>query len=453
MTLSAEQVEELRKLVDGRVIGPEDPDWDVERGAWHLALDQRPAVVVHITSADDIVDAVRFARQHGFAVTAQPSGHGATAAINGTVLLRTGALTSIDVDLAEGVVRVGAGVRWRDLNAALVGTGVSSLPGSNGDTTVVGYALGGGLSWFGRKYGQAANNVRAFELINADGDEQRVTRESDPELFWALRGGGGEFGIVVAAEMELLLAPQIYGGRMVWPVEHVRDVLRAFADITANAPDELTLWAWLMNLPDLPFIPEPLRGQWVTAVDAVYLGSEDEAEKLLMPLRAVAQPLDDGLASVPLSAVTTIAQEPEEPTAGMLKTVLLKSLDEDVLEALLDVAAPGKPSPLFVYEIRHLGGAFAREDESLGAAGAIDEPYLLLFGGILAVPELAGPIAIAIEGVQAKLAPWISGRTLLNFASGEPLGDVFPAEVRERLRAVKQRVDPQAVIRGNHPIA
>ncbi|MEV6417270.1 FAD-dependent oxidoreductase [Kribbella sp. NPDC051718] len=283
MTLSAEQVEELRKLVDGRVIGPEDPDWDDERGAWHLQLDQRPAVVVHVTGEDDIVDAIRFARRHGFAVAAQPSGHGATAAINDTILLRTGALTSIDVDLAAGVVRAGAGVRWRDLNVALTGTGLSSLPGSNGDTTVVGYALGGGLSWFGRKYGQAANNLRSFELINADGDAQRVTRESDPELFWALRGGGGEFGIVVSVELELLLAPQIYGGRMVWPVEHTRDVLRAFSEITANAPDELTLWAWLMNLPDLPFIPEPLRGRWVTAVDAAYLGSADEAEKLLAP--------------------------------------------------------------------------------------------------------------------------------------------------------------------------
>ncbi|NEA31370.1 FAD-binding oxidoreductase [Streptomyces sp. SID13031] len=452
MTLSAAQVEKLRKLVDGRVVGADDPDWDAERSAWHLLVDQRPATIVHVTDADDIAATIRFAREHEYAVAAQPGGHGATDAINGTILLRTGDLTSIDVDLAEGVVRVGAGVRWRDLNAALTGTGLSSLPGSNGDTTVVGYALGGGLSWFGRKYGQAANTVRAFELVNADGYQQRVTREADPELFWALRGGGGEFGIIVSAELELVLAPQIYGGRMVWPVEHARDVLRAFTEITANAPDELTLWAWLLNLPDLPFVPEPLRGKWVTAVDAVYLGNEEEAEKLLTPLRAIAEPLDDGLASVPLSAVGTIAQEPDDPTPGLLKSVLLNSFDEEALDALLEVTAPGSASPLFLFEIRHLSGAFARADEGHGAAGSFEEPYLLLFGGIVPVPELAGAVAAAIEGVKAKLAPWISGRTLLNFASGEPLADIFAPEVRDRLRAVKQRVDPQAVIRGNHPI-
>ncbi|MEV8373190.1 FAD-binding oxidoreductase [Kribbella sp. NPDC056861] len=453
MTLTSEQVAELRGLVDGRVIGAEDAEWDAERGAWHLILDQRPAAVVQVAGAEDIAATIQFARQHGLAVAAQPGGHGATSAINGTILLRAGALTSIDVDLADGVVRVGAGVRWRDLNAALTGTGLTSLPGSNGDTTVVGYALGGGLGWFGRKYGQAANTVRAFELINAAGDRQRVTRESDPELFWALRGGGGEFGIVVAAELELQFAPQLYGGRMVWPVEHVRDVLRAFTEITANAPDELTLWAWLMNLPDLPFIPEPLRGKWVTAVDTVYLGDADQAEKLIAPLRAVAEPMDDGLASLSLNAVTTLAQEPEEPTPGLLKAVLLNSFDEEALAALLEVAAPGSQSPLFVFEIRHLGGAFARADEAQGAAGSIDDPYLLLFGGIVPVPELAAPVAAAIETVQAQLAPWISERMVLNFSGEEPLSEIFAPAVRERLRAVKQRVDPQAVIRGNHPIS
>jgi hypothetical protein len=166
----------------------------------------------------------------------------------------------------------------------------------------------------------------------------------------------------------------------------------------------------------------------------------------------VAQPFDDGVGSIPLDTLASIAQEPEEPTAALLKTVLLTSFDEDVLDALLEVAAPGQASPLFAFEVRQLGGAFARSDASHGAAGSIDEPYLLLFGGILAVPELAGPIAVAIEGVQAKLAPWISGRTLLNFASGEPMEDVFPAEVRDRLRVVKRRVDPHGIIRGNHPI-
>ncbi len=268
MTLSPELVEALGQHIDGRVVGADDPSWDAERGAWHLLADQRPAAVVHVTSAEDIAAAVRFARRHELAVSAQPVGHGATPALNGTILLRTGGLTAIDLDLAAGVVRVEAGVRCRDLNKVLTGTGLSTLPGSSGDPTVVGYTLGGGVGWFARKYGQAANHVRSFELINAFGDRQRVTRESDPELFWALRGGGGEFGIIIAMELELVLAPAIYGGRMMWPIEHARAALQAFTDITATAPEELTLWAWLLNLPDLPDVPPPLRGQWVVAVDA-----------------------------------------------------------------------------------------------------------------------------------------------------------------------------------------
>jgi FAD/FMN-containing dehydrogenase len=446
-------IEVLRTQVAGRVVGADDPAWDAERGAWHLLADQRPAAVVHVTGAEDIAATIRFARRHELAVSAQPVGHGASPAVNGTILLRTGGLTTIDVDIAAGVVRVEAGVRWRDLNDALTGTGLTSLPGSSGDTTVVGYTLGGGLSWFGRKYGQAANTVRAFELVNAQGDFQRVTHESDPELFWALRGGGGEFGIIVAMELELRLAPAIQGGRMLWPIEHARDVLRAFADVTETAPDELTLWAWLLNLPDVPFVPEPLRGKWVAAVDSTFLGSEEDNEKLLAPLRAVAEPIADSVARVPLSELGSIAQEPDEPVPGVIQTVLLSGFDSEAIDSLLEVAAPGTPSPLFAFEVRHFGGALAREEASAGVAGVIEEPYLLLFGGFVAGPGMEEVIQTAIDAVQTKMSPWITGRNLPNFSMAEPLTALYSADDLDRLREIKQRVDPRATIRGNRPIA
>ncbi|TCM45079.1 FAD-binding oxidoreductase [Kribbella sp. VKM Ac-2568] len=453
MTLTPQLLEVLRTHIAGRVVGADDPAWDLERGAWHLLADQRPAAVVHVTGADDIAATIRFARRHELAVSAQPVGHGASPAVNGTILLRTGGLTAIDVDIASGVVRVEAGVRWRDLNDALTGTGLTSLPGSSGDTTVVGYTLGGGLSWFGRKYGQAANTVRSFELVNARGDFQRVTHESDPELFWALRGGGGEFGIIVAMELELRLAPEIQGGRMLWSIEHARDVLRAFADVTATAPDELTLWAWLLNLPDVPFVPEPLRGRWVAAVDSTFLGSEEDSEKLLAPLRAVAEPIADTVARVPLSELGSIAQEPDEPVPGLLKTVLLSGFDSDAIDSLLEVAAPGTPSPLFAFEVRHFGGALARPDASQGVAGVIEEPYFLLFGGFVAGPGMAEVIEAAIEGVEAKMSPWITGHNTPNFSTTEPLTALYSADSLARLGAIKHRVDPHATIRGNRPIA
>jgi hypothetical protein len=441
----------LRELIKGPVVLLGDPGWDSARSAWHLLMDQHPLAVVHAADVDDIVATVRYARDHGLTVSAQPLGHGATPAVNGTILLRTGALTGIEIDLAAGVVHVGAGVRWRDLNDALTDTGTTSLPGSSGGTTVVGYTLGGGLSWFGRKYGLAANHVRSFRVVTADGELMHVTRESDPDLFWALRGSGGDFAIVISIELELLPAAEIQGGRMMWPIEHARAVLRAFAETTAYAPDELSLWAWVLHYPDVPMVPEEVRGQSFAVVDCTFLGSADDAAKLLAPLRAVAEPLSDTVAPIPLRELGSIAQEPEDPMPGLLKTVLLSGFEDAAIDALLEVAAPG--SPLFAFEVRHLAGALARPDKSQGAAGVIDEPYLLLFGGFVPDPALGPVIGAAIERVQTAMAPWITGRALPNFSTSEPNEALYPAATHDRLVTIKQAADPAGTIRGNHPVS
>lgn len=427
-------------------------DWDRERTGWHLLVDQQPAAVVHVEDADDVVAAVRYAAANGLAVTAQPGGHGATVAVNGTILLRTGALNAIETDLQARTARVGAGVRWGELNAALSGTGLSGVPGSTGDTTVVGYLLGGGLGWFGRKYGIASNHVRAVELVTADGRIVTVTRESDPELFWALRGGGGEFGIVLAMTLDLVDVTDVYGGRVLWPVEQAKEVLTAFAGITRTAPVELTLWAWLLNMPDVPFVPEPLRGRWAVAVDVCHLGTADGAEKLLAPLRALPGPDADTLAPMTLDQLDSIAAEPVDPVPGMLETRLLTGLGEDTIDTLLAAVRPGSPSPLLAHEIRHLGGAFAEPLPTDGAAGHLSEPYLLLYGGMVPVPELAEVVAGANQAVRSAMAPYSSDRVPANFAGDERPDASYPTEVLDRLRSLKKERDPRGVIRGNRPL-
>ena len=444
-------LEGLRRLIAGRVVVPGDDDWDRERTAWHLMVDQHPAAVVHIEDADDVVAAVRYAAANGLSVSAQPGGHGATTAVNGTILLRTGALNAIETDLAARTVRVGAGVKWGELNAALTSTGLSGVPGSTGDTTVIGYLLGGGIGWFGRKYGMASNHVRAVELVTAEGRIVTVTRDSDPDLFWALRGGGGEFGIVLAITLDLVDVTDIYGGRVLWPAEHAKEVLSAFAGITRTAPVELTLWAWMLNMPDVPFVPEPLRGRWAVAVDVCHLGTADEAEKLLAPLRALPQPDADTLAPMMLDQLDSIAAEPVDPVPGLLETRLLTGLGEDAIDTLLAVVRPGEPSPLLAHEIRHLGGAFAEPGPDDGAAGHLTEPYLLLYGGMVAVPELAGVIAGANEAVRTAMAPYSSERVPANFTGDERPDQAYPPEVLARLRSLKQDRDPHGIIRGNRP--
>lgn len=444
-------LEELRRLIAGTMHTPADTDWDRERMGWHLMVDQRPAAVVHVEDADDVIATVRYAAANGLAVTAQPGGHGATSALDGTILLRTRKLDAIELDRAARTVRVGAGVKWGALNEVLTGTGLSGVPGSTGDTTVVGYLLGGGLGWFGRKYGIASNHVHAIELVTAAGRIVTVTRESDPDLFWALRGGGGEFGIVLAITLDLVDVTDIYGGRVLWPVEQAKDVLTAFAGITRTAPVELSLWAWLLNMPDVPFVPEPLRGRWAVAVDVCHLGTADEAEKLLAPLRALPDPDADTLAPMTLDQLDSIAAEPVDPVPAMLETRLLTGFGEDAIDALLAAARPGEPSPLLAHEIRHLGGAFAEPLPTDGAAGHLSEPYLLLYGGMVPVPELAGVVAGANQALRTAMAQYSSDRVPANFSADERPDASYSPEALERLRALKKERDPNGVIRGNRP--
>jgi FAD/FMN-containing dehydrogenase len=442
----------LKDTVKGAVVLPGDDTWDQERLAWHLAADQQPAAVVHVTGVDDIVAAVTFAKQHGLSVTAQARGHGATDALRGAILLRTLGLTAIEVDEQERIARVEPGVRWGELNEVLDETGLTGLPGSSGDTSVVGYTLGGGLSWFGRKYGQAANHVHAIELVTADAEHVRVTAESDPDLFWAVRGGGGDFGIVTALELDLFAEEHLYGGRMTFPAEHAREVFRAFVTATKNAPEELTLWAWLMNMPDAPMVPEPVRGTWLVMVDAVYLGPAERANELLAPIRAAAPLLEDTVGTVPLNQLDGVADEPVDPVPGIMHGTLLSGFDESAVDALVAAANPGHPSPLAAFEVRHLGGAFARANASDGAAGSVAEPYLLFFGGFLPAPELAPAIVAAMGEVSEAMAVWDTGRTLMNMSAQKPIEKLLPAETIARLRQIKQRRDPAGVIRSNHPV-
>ncbi|TDD98222.1 FAD-binding oxidoreductase [Jiangella asiatica] len=444
----------LRETVTGRVVAPGDEDWAMQRLGWNLAVDQQPAAVVHVETIDDIVAAVRFARDRGLSVAAQPVGHGATNAVDGAIILRTGALKNLRVDLDAGTATVGAGVRARELSAALNGSGLCGLPGSSGDPTVVGYTLGGGLSWFGRKYGQAANRVRRFEVVTADGVLTSVTAASDPDLFWALRGGGGDFAIVAEMEIELAPLPDLYGGKLVWPVGEARAVMKAFTEVTATAPEELTLWAWLLNLPDVPIVPEPLRGRWAVAVDTAFIGTAERAEELIAPIRAaVSTPIAGQLGPLTLTELAAVAAEPDDPIPGMIDTVLLNRLDDEVLDAFLAAVAPGEPSAVAMYEIRHLGGALARPGDGDGAAGHLDEPYLLMFGGFLPVPELAVPLAAGMDALRSAMAPYASGRVPANFSEDPGVDRLYPPAVLERLRVIKQERDPDGVIRGNHPVA
>jgi hypothetical protein len=444
---------ELAATLPGQVMVPGDPDWQAASRGWVLNVDQQPRAVVTVADEEDVVAVVRWAARHGLTVSAQPVGHGATTALDRTVLVRTRALRGIEVDPASRTARVGAGVKWGELLAATEPHALTALAGSSPDPTVVGFTLGGGLSWFSRAHGLSAHGVLAVELVDAAGDLRRVTATSDPDLFWALRGGGGDFGIVTAMELELHPVPHLYGGRLLWPIEMARPVLSAFAAVTDRAPDELTLWAHLFRFPPMPMVPEPLRGRAFVSVDVTYLGSAEDCEALLEPLREIPAQFSDSLGTVALSALGDIAAEPVDPMPTAELSGLLRDFDSVAVDRLLDVAGAGVDSPLAVVQVRHLGGALARAGEQDGPAGPITEPYQLFCLGVPMSPELGAAIDGAFGSVLQSLAGHLTGRTFFNFLGDddEP-GRAFSPATLARLRAVKRTVDPAGTFRSNRPV-
>jgi hypothetical protein len=453
LSTTDEAIARLAGQLPGQVSVPGDADWDETHVAWTRSVDQRPVAVVHVQDAADVVVAVRCAIEAGLAVSAQPVGHGATTAITGTILLRTRGLQQISVDVENRVARVGAGVKWGELLAATAPHGLTGLAGSSSDPSVTGFSVSGGLSWFGRAHGLAAHSIRSVEIVDATGTLREVTADSDPDLFWAICGGGGDFAIVTAIEVALYPAPHVYGGRIMWPIEMAWPVLRAFRDISATAPEELTLWTHLLRFPPLPELPDFLRGGSFVTVEATYLGPTEEAEALLAPLYEIPAIHLNSMGTVPIDKLSDICAEPVDPMPTQEMSGMLNGLDDAAIGALLEVVGHQVQSPLLAVQIRQLGGALARGTDSQGPSGAVGAPFQLFCLGIPMVPELGLAIEAAFAAVKVAMTDYLTGRTFFTFlgADDDPSA-AFTPESLARLQDIKRTVDPNGVVRSNRPV-
>ncbi|WP_344489302.1 FAD-binding oxidoreductase [Nonomuraea monospora] len=426
----------LRTAVRGPVLLPGDPGFDAAHRPWNLAVAQPVAAVVEAADADDVSALVRHAGAAGLSVAVQPNGHGASGSAAGTILLRTGRLDTLEIDPVARRARVGAGVASGRVQAAAARHGLTGLPGSSPVVSVAGVALGGGLSWFGRAHGWVADAVTALDVVDAEGRARRVTADSDPDLFWALRGGGGDFAVVTALELTLHPAPHLFGGRVLWAGSHAEEVLDAYRRITADAPDELTVWLDLLHFPgSAPMV----------AVDATYLGPSDAARDLLAPLDRLARPLSDTLGVMPVSELGAITAEPTDPGPGLSRAELLTVLDDAAAKSLL--ADP--IAPLLSVQVRHLGGAFTRPSDT--PQGALTEPYALYMFGIPADAETAAAVAARQRDLASALP--VSGRKPYTFLGpDESAADAFSPDALARLRRIKRHHDPHGVLRANFPV-
>ncbi len=444
----------LAERIQGSVVLPGDADWDEARQAWNLAADQRPAAVVLAECAEDVVATVEAARARSLSVAAQGTGHaaGPLRLDDRTILLRTSRMREVTVDPVARTARAAAGAIWQDVTAVASEHGLAALAGSSPDVGVVGYTLGGGLSWLARSHGLAANSVTAIEVVTADGVVRRVDEATDPDLFWALRGGGGSYGIVTAIEFRLYPVAEVYAGMMLWPIEQAAEVLHAWREWTDTLPERTIAVGRLLQLPPIPDIPEPFRGRSFVAIEAVHQGDEAEGAALIAPMRAL-EPEIDTFATIPTSALQHLHMDPEHPVPGVGDGMLLADLTPTAIDTLISLAGAGSGSPLLSLEIRQLGGAIGRSGEGHGALDMIDAGFVTFAVGIAMNAEMGAAIDQRIDLLHAALDPWNAGASYANFTERptDP-ARLFPGDRHGRLRQVKATYDPSGMFRANHPV-
>jgi hypothetical protein len=446
-------MEVLRTALAGQAFVRGQAGYDQARRAWNLAWDEHPSVVVVAESASDVVVAVRHARDHGMRVAPLGTGHGADPLepLDDAMLLRTTGMRQVDIDPTKRTARAEAGAVWQDVIAPASQYGLAGLSGTSLNVGVTGYTLGGGIGFLARRYGLAANSVTAAETVTPNGDLVRTDAAHDPDLFWAIRGGGG-VGVVTALEMQLYSVKKLYAGDLFFPIERTAEVLHAWCAWTAKVPDDVTSIFHILRMPSVPEIPEPMRGHAYAIVEAACLGDADTGAELIESLRKLDPELDT-FAMIPASALGQLNMDPPQPSAGEGDGALLADFPTAAVDALVAAVGPDAETPPDSVELRHLGGALARPVQGGGAQPSIDASYLLYAVGATPTPDLIGPVREHVRTVKDALAPWHARYDYYNLEeTPASAAAVLPPASYSRLQEIKAVYDPDQVIISAHPV-
>jgi len=451
--VSLDRIPPARQLRDalGDIVSlPGEQAYEDGRRACNLAVDQRPAAVATPADAEEVRRMVLAAGHAGLRVAPQSTGHGARDGVilDDAVLLRTDRLDHVLVDAASRRARVGAGARWGAVSDAADPHSLAALAGSSRDVGVAGYTLGGGIGWLARRHGLACNAVASIELVTPDGRLLQADSTNEPELFWALRGGGGDLGVVTELELELFDVPELVAGALFCPLQQAGPVLRAWVDWTRDLPDELTSVGRLLRVPAAPEIPEPLRGQAFAVVELAFLGAGEDADTLLAALRAL-NPVIDTVSEVSPAALGWLHMDPEGPVPAADDGVLLTTLTGETIDALLEAAGAHVDSPLLSVEIRHLEGATGRTAPGAGASALIPAPYAVFAVGPTPDETTAASVKRHLRRVRAALEPWSSAVGCLHFTADR--ATCFAPDIAARLTDAKAQWDASNLITSNEP--
>jgi FAD/FMN-containing dehydrogenase len=438
----------LGSRLEGAAISPGDPDYDRTRAAWNLHFDHRPAVVVEAASVADVVEAVRYADEQNLRIAIQATGHGVTSLADGAVLIKTGRLDDVAIDPESRTARLGGGVTWGPVLAAAQEHGLAPLLGSSPGVGAVGYTLGGGFGWLGRRYGLAVDHVRSFKVVLADASVVVASDSENTDLFWALRGAGiGNLGVVVEMEIDLFPVTEVYAGNLLYPVEVAREAFELYTRWSAEVPEEMTTGFSVMNFPPVEMVPPPLRGQSFAIIRGCHSGDLAEAATLVDFWREWKNPAFDMFGPMPFAEAATISNDPEDPMPGMTGSRWLNGLDANVIDAVLEAMAGDEsgPSPLIFVEIRHAGGAIGRLVEGASYSGRGADRLLEAVAPVMD-PDAPARIRATLARLWERLGPSLAEGAYLNFLEGEDrkaaTRDAFDAGTFARLGEVKRTYDP-----------
>ena len=441
--------------IKGRIVYPADPDWDAAHEAFNTRVDQRPEAMVFPADATDVITIVNYARENGLRIAPQATAHnaGPLGELDGTIVVQTSDMQEVSIDPTAHRVRVGSGVKWQSVAPQLSNHGLAGLHGSSPDVGIAGYSLGGGIGWLARKYGMQTNSVRAIELVTADGQFIRATAQNHPDLFWALRGGGGNFGVVTAIEFAVYPVEELYSGAMFFPFERASEVLHTWRELLPTFPEELMTWANILHFPPLPELPDQFRGKSFAIVMGAYLGEEPEGRDLLRRLRDLG-PAIDTFAMNPPSELAELAMDPPDPLPATSGHELLEELPASLIDEFLSIAGPQSDSgaSLTLFNLRHMGGALARKSPGAGARATLPGEVSLFVLGVVEDDEAADAVDQRIARLVAAAQPYRAGE-YPNFVEEPADASAFyDAETWQRLRDVKALYDPRDMFKGNHHI-
>lgn len=439
---------------------PGTPDYAAAVDVFNLSAPARPAAAATVRTVDEVRAALSYAQSRSLPVRVHTTGHAAAAVrpVTGGLLLRTQLAGAVEVDSVRRVARIPAGTRWGEVVAATSPHGLVAAHGSSGTVGVVGYVLRGGLSCYGRYFGLAANSIRAVELVTADGALHRLDADHDPELFWAVRGGGGGFGVVTAVEVALRPARWVVTGSTFWRVDDPKRLLGDWISWTRQAPPEVTTSIRLLNLPSTPETPSILTGATVVCLEGTILCPGDAdlpaartyAEQLLDPLRSVAEPVLDAWRVCAPESVLEAQLDPADPLPFTGDHMLLGELDAAAVEAFVRAAGPGSGSPLVIAGLRQLGGGYAQPDPAGGVLSHLPASFSYAGSG----SPVAGPSLTAIrqhcEVVRQALSPWDTGMTAPSFVESfqQPQRHLSDQQ-RQAVERIRRRVDPGGRFSGD----